>query len=158
MLMLSVTGLATLSPIPFFSAALYFCYVAPLAVLAAACLLTSMEHTSQFVLGAASRLLPSIRHPTAQSKFESCGSDGTIDALTRGSVSVYPKEAQLYQELIPVIQSHALGSFTYATPDCPEIYYLSGLRNPTRTPVRFLGRPGGSRNATNSARSAKLRS
>ena len=140
MLMLSVTGLATLVQFPF-SAALYFCYVAPLAVLAAACLLTSMEHTSQFVLGTLLvfyllfgilRLNPSL-NPVAQT--------ARLTLSRAGGLSVYPKEAQLYQELIPVIQSHAVGTFTYATPDCPEIYYLSGLRNPTRTLFDFLDDP-----------------
>ena len=55
-----------------------------------------------------------------------------------GGLSVYPEQAHLYQELIPVILAHAVGAYTYATPDCPEVYYLSGLLNPTRTQYDFF--------------------
>jgi hypothetical protein len=32
-----------------------------------------------------------------------------------------------------MLQRRARGGYTWASPDCPEIYYMSGLRNPTRT-------------------------
>ncbi|MGH7751588.1 MAG: hypothetical protein ACREN5_02130, partial [Gemmatimonadales bacterium] len=32
----------------------------------------------------------------------------------------------------------ARGGYTYAAPDCPEVYFLTGLRNPTRTIFEFL--------------------
>src|SRR4029077_13506651 len=30
------------------------------------------------------------------------------------------------------------GSYIYAAPDCPQIYFLTGMRNPTRTLYDFL--------------------
>ena len=37
-----------------------------------------------------------------------------------------------------LLQGHARGGFTYAAPDCPEIYFLSGLSNPTRALFDFI--------------------
>jgi hypothetical protein len=50
-----------------------------------------------------------------------------------GNLRIDPVDAQLYEKLIPTIQSHATNSYIYAAPDCPEVYFLAGLRNPTRT-------------------------
>jgi len=47
----------------------------------------------------------------------------------------------LYERLIPLIQEHANGEYTYAAPDCPEVYFLSGLRNPTRTLFDYFDDP-----------------
>ena len=33
------------------------------------------------------------------------------------------------------------GEYVFATPDCPEVYFLSGVRNPTRDLYEFLGGP-----------------
>jgi hypothetical protein len=145
MLILCVAGLVTLVQFPF-SVAMYFCYVAPVAVLAVTSLLNSMERSPRFVLGALlvfyllfgiERLNPVLNPVTQTAPF-------TLPRV--GGLSVYPEAAQLYQELIPVIQAHAVGTFTYAAPDCAEVYYLSGLLNPTRTLFDFLDNPEG-RNA-----------
>jgi hypothetical protein len=37
----------------------------------------------------------------------------------------------LYEELIPFLQEHAANGLMYAGNDCPELYFLSGLKNPT---------------------------
>jgi hypothetical protein len=50
-----------------------------------------------------------------------------------GNLRVDPIQADVYEELIPFIQAHTSGEFTYAGPDCPEIYFLTRLKNPTRT-------------------------
>jgi hypothetical protein len=38
---------------------------------------------------------------------------------------------EIYKRLIPLIQQHAGAGEIYAAPDCPEVYFLSGYRNPT---------------------------
>ncbi len=43
-----------------------------------------------------------------------------------------------YERLIPLVQQHAAGGYIYAAPDCPKVYFLSGLRNPTRTLFDFF--------------------
>jgi len=40
------------------------------------------------------------------------------------------------------VREHAGGNYIYAAPDCPEVYFLSGLRNPTRTIYDFFDEPG----------------
>lgn len=43
-----------------------------------------------------------------------------------------------------MVQEHAGGSgFIYAGPDCPEVYFLSGKQNPTRTLFDFFDPPEG---------------
>ena len=60
-------------------------------------------------------------------------------ALPRGgALRVDPKLAGEYADLIPLIQQHAAGEYIYAGPDAPEVYFLAGNRNPTRTLFDFL--------------------
>ncbi|MCP4658270.1 MAG: glycosyltransferase family 39 protein [bacterium] len=54
--------------------------------------------------------------------------------LDRGGLRVAPRIAAAYEGLVAVVNEHSPpGSFIYATPDCPEVYFLSRRRNPTRT-------------------------
>ena len=56
-----------------------------------------------------------------------------------GGLRVDPAQAVEYEQLIPEIQAHAGASdYIYAAPDCPEVYFLSGKRNPTRTMFDFF--------------------
>jgi hypothetical protein len=55
-----------------------------------------------------------------------------------GGLRVAPEQAEEYGKLIPLIRAHARGPFIYAAQDCPEVYFLSGLRNPTPTLFEFL--------------------
>jgi hypothetical protein len=59
-------------------------------------------------------------------------------ALERGGIRVNSRNKQQYEQLAATLRHHASGGFTYATPDCPEVYFLTGLRNPTRTIFEFL--------------------
>ena len=44
-----------------------------------------------------------------------------------------------YQQLTNIVRTHsAEGSYIYAAPDCPEVYFLSGRKNPTGTVYDFL--------------------
>ena len=53
--------------------------------------------------------------------------------LDRGQLRITRAEKKEYEQLVKLLRDHARGEFAYATPDCPEVYFLSGLRNPTRT-------------------------
>jgi hypothetical protein len=47
--------------------------------------------------------------------------------------------AERYEQVVALIDAHSKpGGYTYAAPDCPEIYYLAQRRNPTRTLFDFL--------------------
>ncbi len=56
-----------------------------------------------------------------------------------GGLFVKASEAREYDRLIKVVESHARGRYIYCTPDCPEVYFLSGKQNPTPTINEFLG-------------------
>lgn len=59
--------------------------------------------------------------------------------LPRGGLWVLKEDVDRYKPVIELIQRHSEeGSAIYATPDCPEIYFLSARRNPTRTMYDFF--------------------
>jgi hypothetical protein len=64
-----------------------------------------------------------------------------------GNLRVDPTSAAVYEKLIPLIQEHAGTGEIYAAPDCPEIYFLAGYRNPTRDIYDFLDAQAGRKEA-----------
>jgi hypothetical protein len=63
--------------------------------------------------------------------------------LDRGGVSVPTVHAEAYNEIIPLLRAHARGGYAWASPDAPEIYFLAGLANPTRSFYDFMDDPVG---------------
>jgi len=59
-------------------------------------------------------------------------------ALPRAGLLVAVRDVTQYGALVDTLAAHARGSYTYAGPDAPEVYFLTGLRNPTRTLFEFL--------------------
>ena len=55
-----------------------------------------------------------------------------------GGLRVSASEARTYEEVISLVQQHAAGDYIYAAPDCPELYFLAGKKNPTRDLFDFL--------------------
>jgi hypothetical protein len=51
----------------------------------------------------------------------------------KGGILISIDEATRYGELVRLLKMHARGPYMLATPDVPEVYFLSGLKNPTRT-------------------------
>ncbi len=48
-------------------------------------------------------------------------------------------DAATYGQLVALLTAHSpAGSYIYAAPDCPELYYLAQRRNPTRTLFDFF--------------------
>ncbi|GMV05939.1 MAG: hypothetical protein AMXMBFR53_22160 [Gemmatimonadota bacterium] len=65
-------------------------------------------------------------------------------ALPRaGGLKVSAHDKEQYEVLIPAMQELSRSEYTFATPDLPEVYFLSGLRNPTRTLFDFFAAPEG---------------
>jgi hypothetical protein len=62
-------------------------------------------------------------------------------AMPRAGIDVPTFQAAGYRELIATLRQHARGGYTWASPDSPEIYFLSGLRNPTRSLFEFFDDP-----------------
>jgi hypothetical protein len=139
-LLLSVTGLCSLIQFPF-SVPIYFCYVAPLAILTVAAVISNLpravglnSYLAVVFLGLFAVLVA--RPGFLGSLGFSDHSDEQTASLTlprAGGLRISQSDATLYKELILFVQQHASGGPILASPDCPEVYFLSGLRNPTRT-------------------------
>ncbi|MGI8403072.1 MAG: ArnT family glycosyltransferase [Gemmatimonadaceae bacterium] len=144
MLLLSVSAVFTLVQFPF-SAPIYFCYVAPLVALVAVALLPYARPMAPAV--PVSMLVFLIAFAVLRVNTSPLGSMGlwyqpypatTSLALPRGHLDVPVQDADMYRAAVGVLQQHARGGFTWASPDCPEVYFLSGLRNPTRSLFDFF--------------------
>lgn len=61
--------------------------------------------------------------------------------LPRSGLRVEPLESVVYEGVIRLVQEKAGGGAIWAGPDAPEIYFLSGLPNRTRTFFDFLDGP-----------------
>jgi hypothetical protein len=148
MLLLGVTATCSLIQFPF-SAPIYFCYVATLWTLALAAFFGSIKESPRLLLGfllsfyllfAVVRVKPTFLY--------FMGIQYRADTQTQalllpraGGVRVDAAGADSYNSLIPLVQKHAAGEFIYAAPDCPEVYFLSGFRNPTGTLFDFFDDP-----------------
>ena len=59
--------------------------------------------------------------------------------LERGGLRISLPLALFYRQLVGHVQARSAdGAYVYAAPDCPEVYFLAGRRNPTRTFYDFL--------------------
>jgi hypothetical protein len=110
-------------------------------ILAAAALFSTLNRPPRFVLGTlltfyllfvTLRVTPAFVYDTGVRYSPDIQTERLTLARASG-LRVDPIDAQLYEALIPLVQSHATGPYMYAAPDCPEVYFLSGLRNPTRS-------------------------
>jgi hypothetical protein len=146
MLLLSVAATCTLIQLPF-SAGIYFCYVAPLLALSLAAFYSIPARINRSIPGmllvfylafAVFRVTPGFLY--SMGYFYQPNPETRALTLPRaGGLRVDPAQAEEYERLIPEIQAHAsASSYIYAAPDCPEVYFLSGKRNPTRTMFDFF--------------------
>jgi hypothetical protein len=144
-LVLAVSFLCALVQYPF-SAPIYFCYVAPMLVLAAVAVLRAFPAIpkpmlavlfSGFFLFAVLRVNPPYLYALGY-YYQPDPETHVLDLPRSGRLRVAPDSAKIYEQLIPLIQEHAGAGEIYAAPDCPEVYFLSGYRNPTRAMFDFL--------------------
>jgi hypothetical protein len=141
-LVLSVTAACNLIQFPW-SIPIYFCYVAPLVFLAAAALVSQLRQPPRWALaGALCFCLAFVVWDITPGFINDMGEQYSPDrqtatlAFPRGDgLLVYPSDARLFNSLVATIQAHTRNKFIYATPDCPEVYFFGGFRNPT--PVLF---------------------
>jgi len=142
-LLISMTALLSLIQFPF-AAPLYFLYIAPLVCLALLVVLTVqpvIPKFSHFII-LLFYLLFAILWTNTGYVAAGVGNTGypakSLLNLPRGQLRVTEYDNQLYTQVVNLIQKHSKSIYIYATPDCPEIYFLSGMRNPTRTMFDFL--------------------
>jgi hypothetical protein len=150
-LLMSVAAVCSLIQLPF-AVGIYFCYVAPLVLLALLALFSTAEHPSRFLLGSVLAfylafvvflvtpgfiyIMGNYYQPDPQTQ--------RLNLARGGGLRVSPQEAGEYEQLIPLVQQHAGASdFIYAGPDCPEVYFLAEKHNPTRTLFDFFDEPAG---------------
>lgn len=144
MALLCVMALCNLIQYPYFVAN-YFCYVAPLVLLCAVALAAHLRIATRavpamviafylaFAVGRVNRTTL-YTMPIAYRTYLPT----TTLRLPRGGIEVPTYHAEGYEQLIPLLRAHARGGYTWASPDAPEIYFLSGLRNPTRSLFDFF--------------------
>jgi 4-amino-4-deoxy-L-arabinose transferase-like glycosyltransferase len=149
MLLLCVAALCNLIQFPYFVAN-YFCYVAPLVALAAVALCRYLRPRAALIPGAV--LLFFIMFAVVRNNDSTLYTMGVVYrpyletmplGLERGGLEVPVVHAEAYRRLIPMLRARARGGYIWASPDCPEVYFLSGLRNPTRTLFDFFDEPAG---------------
>ena len=129
---MAVASLWALVEYPFFGL-IYFFYVAPLLVLAAVAVfgvfgqpggkLSASAALVFFILFAVHRMPPHA---------------GALMTAVRGGIVVSAPDSAEDQNLVEVVRAHSHNDYTFATPDCPEVYFLTGLSNPTRTMYDFF--------------------
>ena len=146
MLLLCIAAMCSLIQLPF-SVALYFCYVAPLIVLSALALfryLPPMNPAVPATLVAFYLAFAVCRINTAapygMGRFYLPDSAVAFEAIAgvRGEVRTPRVLARQYQAITYLLQTHARGGYTWASPDSPEIYFLADLKNPTRSFYEFF--------------------
>ena len=86
--------------------------------------------------------------PGSQAAFARARSRGDSEnyalGFARGGLSVDDESGRVYERLCEVVEFRAGDNdFIYATPDCPEVYLLTGRRNPTRTFYDFFDEQDG---------------
>jgi hypothetical protein len=144
-LLLSVTALCSLVEFPF-SSPIYFCYVAPLAILTLAALLQPFPRVSRAMLAVlyAAFLVFMVYEVTPGFIYLMgfrYGQDMQNVALglpRAGGLRVDAQSAAVYGQLIPLIRAHAGDGEIYAGPDSPEVYFLARYANQTPAIYDFL--------------------
>lgn len=130
-----------------FSPPIYTLFVLPSAMLALACLVRADGRTplaSQVLVGAFflafgyARLMPGTIN-TLGVRFLPGQEDGVL-SLPRATLRVRQREAMQYDAVITLVRELAEGRTLWAGPDSPEIYFLSGVPNRTRTMFELFDR------------------
>ncbi len=144
---------ASLNQFPWASPA-YFCYVAPLAVVAGVALASagSCLRPQAILPWTLMALLFAVVSPH-RAYMQTLGAyhvPRRLDAplnLTRAHLNVSPGDAETYQALVSSIERHLNRGRLVAGPDSPEVYFLVGLFNPTGVLFDFFS--GDTANSSN---------
>jgi hypothetical protein len=145
-LLLSITTLFSLIQFPF-AHPIYFCYAAPLVVLLGSALLSRLQSPPVAIIAAAFTFylcfaVLILRHQVMNKNgFVTHKVENQLIPLTQaraGGINVPRDEAAQYDDVIHFVTTVSGGGPIIASPDCPEIYFLAGLRNPTPFLLEFL--------------------
>ena len=145
MLVILVAAMCALVQFPF-SAPIYFCYVTALGVLLGAALAGGTSAAVRFNSGlvavvllgfAVFQVAPVFIHNLGWGAVE-YQATYVLKIPSAGGIRVPAAEGQVYDRVADVVHEHARGEYIFAAPDCPELYFLTGHRNPTGTFYDFL--------------------
>ncbi len=135
-LLLALAAVCSLVQFPF-AAPIYFCYFAPLLVLAAAAVISMAKRVVNpqllacllvfYALFAVVRIGPGAIYDNDGFKVSPVLK--TLNLRRAGDLSV--ELSEMYEDVVTVVLQHAGTGPVIATPECPDVYFLSGLRNPT---------------------------
>jgi Dolichyl-phosphate-mannose-protein mannosyltransferase len=135
MLLISLAAICSLVQFPF-AAPIYFCYAAPLTLLAAVAVVSSArKHSGTYVLSGivlfyllfgVFRLIPDHVYELTHQ----VGKTEELHLERAGGLRI--EYAADFGELIHLLQQHSPNGLMFAGNDCPELYFLSGLTNVTR--------------------------
>jgi hypothetical protein len=127
-----------------FTVPIYFCYFAPLVLLSATAVISLMDQPPRLAVSGMMcfYFLYAVLELTPGFVFH-LGIEYTPDAQTvrlthprGGGLLISAAAAHEYDQLGSLIRQHARGEYVLAASRCPEVYFLYGLRSPTRD---FLG-------------------
>jgi hypothetical protein len=135
MVLISLAAICGLVQYPF-AAPIYFCYAAPLTLLAAVSIIsTAKKQPGTYVLAAVAGfyLLFGVVKLVPDHVYELTHTVGQVDELRleRGG-GLRIEYAANFVDLIHFLQQHSPNGLMYAGNNCPELYFLTGLKNVTR--------------------------
>ncbi len=141
----AVWGMISLVEIPF-AAPIYYFFSAPLLVVVAVGLAGDGPRVRRGWLAAVGALVLGFTVLRLNPGFvlnlgyrpEHGRQNVALDLTMAGGLRVDSADAHDYETLVRMVDALAGGPYIYATPDCPEVYFLSGKRNPTPTLYEFL--------------------
>ncbi|HEY0309392.1 MAG TPA: glycosyltransferase family 39 protein [Acidobacteriaceae bacterium] len=137
MLLIALAAMCSLVqyPVPYVT---YFCYAAPFVLLATVAAVASRSYVPGknilsvllvfflafgiFAMVAKHIYAPELRVSRLQ----------PLILPRAGGLMIDPTTTPRYDEVVPFLQAHSPNGLLYAGNDCPELYFLSGLKNPTR--------------------------
>jgi hypothetical protein len=135
MVLISLAAMCGLVQYPF-AAPIYLCYEAPLTLLAAVAIVaTAKKQPGTHVLAAVAGfyLLFGVAMLVPDYIYELTHKVGRMDELhLKRSGGLRIEYAANFEDLSHLLQQHSPNGLMYAGNDCPELYFLAGLKNVTR--------------------------
>lgn len=144
--LLAVSGLCSLVQFPV-AETIYIFFIAPLGLLTLLAVLSyqRLEATPVFVILVLFYLIfsavwinTSIHEGRRYALYVPDDQTELLDIDRAGGIRVRAKEKAEYETLVTFLRKCCYGEYIFATPDCPEVYFLSGFSNPTRTTYDFF--------------------
>ncbi len=130
----AVAALCALVDFPFF-AWIYFYYYASLVILAALAVYAQFGRPGGKLIGTAALV---VCIPFVMARMPARSSTGSPMVVPRGGLLVPAFDSAESRGMVDSLRAHAHNGYLFATPDCPEVYFLTGLKNPTRTMFDFF--------------------